>query len=275
MTRVLPNIFTKKLRNIALASQKAMQEIDAEYFNSKTLKELYSDKRFMSTEPNFTFVKSTKTGEPEKIRIKTEIIKMDDGYEDNEYKFFKSNYIYCGEKTFGIIPKNNNARQKKMYAGMMNTYPIDFVGLGIRQDEIQVKKALEKGISSIPRLSVPEATLYHIKMGFKPVEFLERIWSIRHLKFKIQTILKECPDIAKELITPIVKEKKNLFGNRYYLDVNSTIALANLRTIKKLLLEKKQPLNRVKSLNSRTVEMVLDGKNLDYWKSLLSGKYMK
>lgn len=271
MLNISQKLFPPKFKNILLNSHRAMNEIKAEHFNSKTLKELYSNKCFFSKNPDIVKVKSLYTGQPVSIGYKlTKSQNNNELFYRYELYEMESN-IPRGLKTFGI---DTISRQPKMYSGIMKSYYLDLAGIGIREDELQIKEALKKGIKSIPRISFPEAILYHIKMGFKPVEELEIIFSLKHLKEKMEKLMAENPILDRKLFTPIIKVKKTLLGRLFYFDKNSTISLANMRAVKKYL-AKHPTENRAKVFISDNSNLILEGNELKKWKDMISGKLLK
>ena len=93
-----------------------------------------------------------------------------------------------------------------------------------------------------------KATLDHIMRGLKITSF----------------------GIKKDYFTPIVVEKDGIFGKKYYLDINSTQALANFRyakeEIKKGVTRRPEPLNF-----AHNVDMVLDKEGISVWNKMIQG----
>ena len=78
--------------------------------------------------------------------------------------------VYINNNVIGT--KSFHAKGNELIWGNMETRPSDFIGLGIIEDALQIETALSLGIRNIPRESLPEATLYHTKMGYLPIQKL-------------------------------------------------------------------------------------------------------
>jgi hypothetical protein len=159
----------------------------------------------------------------------------------------------------------------KFNPGRMQTNIEDLVGLGIRADELQIREAIKQGVSKIGRISTPKATLYHVRMGYMPKPELVRVRSVQDINSQLSQMT-YYSDIDKKFYTPIIVKKKGLFGPRYYLDTNTTQAIANIRHINYESCG--NPLiAKGLHFSSDHIEMELSGKNLDTWRRMIDGTY--
>lgn len=258
------------------ASQKAMCELYAENFNSKTLKQLFLDPKFRSQEADTVIVKSKETGEPVKVFVRKTFDLLGE-FKNFYYNFYKSKENIAekdllAEKSFAMSFKRNFGFPLiETYAGMMKTKTDEFVGLGIRADELQIKDALAQGATSIRRTSIPTAILYHLKMGFVPRQELVRIKDEAALERTVKEILVDFPESDKHLLTPIVIKKETFWGEKFFIDINNTKAVAFLRKAYHLLKEKPEELKRP-FIRGALVDMELSGENLTKWKDAIDGK---
>lgn len=266
---------TGYLKNALMVSNEAVKELKRESFNSETLRTLFYDKRFQSDKEGVTRVLLRETGEPAEVRIEVETdkkMKVQSGKVVSYYDVFvyKNNGDKIGKKTFYIEHKS---KRKKMKQGYMESRDNDYIGLGIREDQKQIETAFEEGIDYIPRTSYPEALQYHLKMGFTPIQHLRRVRCKADVEKMLSDILDEVDDFTREKVTPVIAEKRGLFGKRYFLDENTTLALTYLRTVKEFFLNNKN-VPRPKSIEGDNVELELKGDNLKVWRNILSGKPM-
>ena len=262
-------------------SDKALEELRHEHFNSKTLRTLFYDPRFKSAEPDTFMIINRETGEPYKVYSLLNLgpNKKDIWY--NVYIYTKEAFseiegyggcAHLGEKNFHMI--KNQFGKLIMDTGFMNSKADDkYIGIGIRADQVHIDFALKNGITTIPRESYPNAILYHLKMGFEPVQKLVRVRSKKKLDKLMAKIYEQSKDIKEENFTPIVIEKKGILGKRYYLDKNTTKAVATLRAVKKHLAETGNLRPRFIN-NADNIDLELKGDNLQVWKNMLNGKPM-
>lgn len=269
-------LFSKPdLSSYITASKAAMQELCAERFNSKTLKTFYSNDEFVSTKPNTVIVQSKITGKPVEIVYELTKQKCSDFIDSLAFGFFKSfddNWSF-GYKDFLIKRPFFGLGKPKFMSGLMSSNVDHLVGIGIRQDELQVREALKMGVKKIPRFSTPKATLYHVRMGYMPKPKLIRIRHPQKIKVEIDKLATNAPDVKKEFFTPIIVEKKGLFGTRYYLDVNTTNAIANIRQIK-YMIDGKPILAKSIRFSGEHIPMELSGDGLETWKRMLDGTHV-
>lgn len=104
-------------------------------------------------------------------------------------------------------------------------------GVGIRLDQLQIERALQLEIENIPRISEPQATIYHTKMGFLPEEKqLIPLKSIKNLKHLYEEIF-ACLTFNINDISPIVLEE----NGKFYLDINRSIYNINFKKWKEII----------------------------------------
>lgn len=274
MASVLRLFSKPDLSNYIAASKSAMRELLAERFNSKTLKTFYSNDEYISTKPNTVIVQSKITGKPVEIFYEFTKQKCSDFIDSLVFGFFKSSddNWSLGYKDFLIKRPILGLGKPRFMSGLMSSNADHLVGIGIRQDELQVREALKRGVKKIPRFSTPKATLYHVRMGYMPKQKLVRIRRPQKIKVEMDKLLKVAPDVKPEFFTPIIVEKKGLFGTRYYLDVNTTNAIANIRQIK-YMIDGKPILAKSIRFSGEHIEMELSGEGLETWKRMLDGTY--
>lgn len=269
-------LFSKPdLSSYLTASKAAMRELLAERFNSKTLKTFYSNDEFVSTKPNTVIVQSRETGKPVEIVYEFFKDKVGPFVDSFIYDFYRKVGDVCniGSKDFQIKKLFFGLGKSKVQTGMMHSNADDLVGIGIRQDELQIREALKRGVKKIPRHSTQRAVLYHVRMGYMPKPKLVRIRHPQRIKVEMEKLLKLSPEVNPEFFTPIIVEKKGLFGTRYYLDTSTTQAIANIRQIK--LMSKGDPL-RAKRIRFKAdhIEMELSGDGLETWKQMIAGTHV-
>lgn len=269
-------LFSKPdLSSYLTASKAAMRELLAERFNSKTLKNFYSNDEFVSTKPNTVIVQSRETGKPVEIVYEFFKDKVGPFVDSFIYDFYRKVGDVCniGSKDFQIKKLFFGLGKSKVQTGMMHSNADDLVGIGIRQDELQIREAIKRGVKKIPRHSTQRAVLYHVRMGYMPKPKLVRIRHPQRIKVEMEKLLKLSPEVNPEFFTPIIVEKKGLFGTRYYLDTSTTQAIANIRQIK--LMSKGDPL-RAKRIRFKAdhIEMELSGDGLETWKQMIAGTHV-
>ena len=270
---VLFNKFSKAdLSYYMRKSQIAMRELTAESFNSNTLRTFFTDDAYRTTKPNTVIVQSRQTEKP--IEIIYECVhNISRRFEDFTFSFFRPNdkSSRLAMKDFLVERSFLPFLKPKFACGLMKTDVDDVVGLGIRADELQVREAIKKGVSKIGRMSTPKATLYHVRMGYMPKPELVRVRSPRDITSQIIKI-SQFSDIDRQFYTPIIVEKKGLFGPRYYIDINTTQALANIRHINYVSCG--NPLiAKGMTFSSGHIPMELSGKNFDTWRRMIDGTY--
>ena len=173
-----------------------------------------------------------------------------------------------GKKQFAMIT-NQDGKKEMRSRCMLSSYDAckraGVKGIGTIEDILHIMYAVKNGIKSIPRYSYAKSTLFHLKMGFTPVQ---ELWQINSL-YDVEKFMKEmvdysAMDIAPQNYTPIIVFK----DGKYYLDKNTTQCIANLRQIKQNydngLGDSVRPFIR-----GQGVEMELTGKNYDIWKRII------
>lgn len=250
----------KYLENLHINSMRTFENFKREnVFNSGTLKEMFSPKYiYRGRKPDTVLVKSLKTGKPVEIYIK-----RDKGCEvySYAYYFFDKAKNFVGEKYFSISDDN------RMLTGYMSSMASElYSGIGIREEELQIKEALKHGIDYIPRSAVGGATLYHTKMGYLPVvnDLLE-VKSENEVNRCMRGIKRKSQDLNPDNLVPIIIEK----DGHYYIDVSTTQAVANVREIKQRLSSSDYTIKELEFLRLEGVGMSLSGEQFEYWKNLV------
>ena len=270
---VLFNRFSKAdLSYYMHKSQRALRELTDESFNSQTLKTFFTEVAYKTTKPNTVVVQSRTTERPIEIAYnRTHKVFSDE--EDFEFSFFYPNdkSWILGVKDFLIRKSIIPFLKPKFNPGLMRTNVDDLVGLGIRADELQVREAIKRGVSKISRYSTPKATLYHVRMGYLPKPELVRVRNPQDIDVQLVKMM-QFADIDRQFYTPVIVKKKGLFGPRYYIDVNTTQAIANIRHINYESCG--NPLiAKGLHFSAGHIEMELSGKNFDTWRRMIDGTY--
>ena len=267
--KIYSEIIHPKLSKAVKESTQIVEKYKNEtVFHSKTMKEILSEKfTYRGNKPNTIYLKSAKTKQPVEAKVLIKVEKdshiKDFYHETYQIRDLKGGLI--GEKTFSIQKQPNNTYQ--MFGGFMETMDNDYLGVGIRLDQLQIERALQLGIKSIPRESLAEAVIYHTKMGFLPIQKdLVQVDKIKDMpKLTKQTFQYACKDIPINQIKPIVVNK----NGKFYIDVNMTQTITNMEESKRLL--KKDNLYRINHIESDSSFLALSGKELDYWKEMIEG----
>lgn len=181
----------------------------------------------------------------------------------------ESQDILLGSKTYFLERGEDGIFH--MFSGSMSSdeelcKKIGVKGIGMLERILQINDAIKRNISSIPCISYARSVLFHLKMGFMPVQHLEQINSLSDIK-KIMDNLKNRSilDVFAENYTPIIVKK----GDNYYLDSNTTQCVANLRQIKNNY--KKFPDRGPRPfIRGTCVDMILDGGNYNLWKDMIA-----
>ena len=269
INKIISKIFYRKLETVTKSSTNKLQQIkEKEVFHSKTLQELMSDRfEYKGAEPNIILVKDNITGKP--VEVCVDIIQEPDatGRVVREvYRLWtKDKKKLIGIKDFYL--KKNTDKTVTMFQGnMVNCNPA-YSGVGIRLDQMQIERALQMGVKSIPRVSYPQAILFHIKMGFLPrTTSLEKLKSLKD----VQKISEDALGLAVHDI-PLKNIRSNPFivkmDDKYYLDINKTIAMSAIDLCRKIL--KNTGVNRVIGLDIATIRMSLRGQELEKWRQII------
>ncbi|MBO5737923.1 hypothetical protein J6R97_01135 [bacterium] len=235
-------------------------------FNSSTLEKLLTPEyTYKGNKPNTIFCIDKKTKAPIEISVKTE--KHTFGRTTQEtYSFYDQKGQKVGEKRFGIEMHPNLGNS--MQTGTMQNFSDDIIGIGIRGDQIQIERALDLGITKIPREAAAQATLFHTKMGFLPIETeLVPVSSYKMAKRKMQNF-----DIAWNYKTeskakPIIQFK----NGQFYLDLNRTNAYNNLQEAQSLC----QSNNKTRiNFRGNSTELELAKSQLMKWQKLIGKNFI-
>lgn len=269
VSNIFANITSPKLSYAARESKEVMRKYSENVFSSKTLHEMLSDSfEYKGGRPDTVLVKDLKTGAPVEVKVLIEqYYKPNSGNLLEEVYSLLDNYgKKIGEKLF--YTKKMSDGKHQMFAGDMKNYKNNLGGVGVRLDQLQIERALQLGIDVIPRKAEPKAMFYHTKMGFLPIERrLVEINNADEIKKIAQNELKDCSKgLNSEKIEPIVIQK----NGKFYLDINKTIANANLQECKNLICRYNS--YRVLSLESTGAHLELSGKELEHWKELLKNR---
>ena len=264
----------KYLQNLTIESKKIFNNFKKEnVLNSDTLKLMFSPEyKYRGKKANTFLVQSLATGKPAEITAKYVFSKniyraIDTCYETHQYNFFDKLKNELGYKYFYIQYNLNKPHIKSMLVGFMDTVASHdaYRGLGVREDEIQIKAALDNNIKSIPRSAVGSATLYHTKMGFLPMQDnLIEVKSEFDVERYTKQLAKTSLDIKEQNFRPLII--RNL--GKYYIDVNRTQAVANVAEIKDRIKEGYSATD-LSYLELDAVAMKLSGQELEYWRSLI------
>lgn len=257
---------TKYLEQLVSKSKKIYDNFKkANVFHSKTLAEMFSP-AYVNKNPNSNtvLVKSLKTNKPTEIFVKRRQFEKT-AKKLYDYGFFNDSEEEIAYKYF-YIQNDEKSGLNEMLSGFMTVEANNlYSGLGIREEEMQIKDAIKYNIAEIPRYSLGHATLYHVKMGFLPIQGgLNEIKTIKDIEYHINLLSQKSRDIKLKNFKPILIKK----GNSFYIDLNTTQTIANVNEIKQRLTEgcTKQDL---KFMDLSCVELKLSGEELEYWKKLI------
>ena len=249
------------LNTAVKTSEKLLETFKREnVFNSKTLHEMFSPK--FTSETKAIYAKSKTSEEPVEVFIKNDS-KSHGMVTDFVYNIFDKNYNHIGLKTFQVVDSPSQRIGSYMKPGRMENSQCGIAGLGVIEDAIQIETALQHGIKKIPRDSAARATLFHTKMGFLPKQELVEIKTADDILDLLKDIIKKSPDIKPKNYKPIIVQK----DGKYFLDINTTQALASVREIKERLLQDGG--YRLEKLNAAGIDLELSGEELNTWKKIL------
>ena len=266
--------FEKEIPKLMRKSEEAMQELSNEGLNSETLKAIFM--------PNF---KPKNPGRMMAVSTKVPSQPVEVGYKINQNGKYVTIKIFSnepqkellGQKQF-LISQDRKGRPL-MLNGCMSSEEeackkAGVKGIGIIEDILQVKCAIENGINKIPCYSRAKATLFHIKMGFKPNQWLEEINSLFDIERIMKGIIYERgSDVSPKHYTPIIVSKGSK-QKKYFLDTNTTQCIANIRQIKENY--KKGITNGPRPfLEGVGIDMTLEGENYDFWKRNVKEMFSK
>lgn len=251
-------------------SRKSSQEVlrlkQELLFQSKTMKELFTDAfEYKGNEKGVIYLMDRATGKPTPVLVKIKqnpFMGKKEHVVENLYLINPENNLIVAHKHYDINLVEGG--KKIMYQGEMGTYDTNFVGAGIRLDQIQIARALEIGAESIPRSSYPQSVIYHMKMGFLPIENLELMKSTRALnKYARRNYKSHYSKLSSKYFKPIVVRKEN----KFYLDKDWTLVRACVLKCKEVLESTKK--SRVRGFDSFIIRMQLSGEELAKWKKIL------
>ena len=260
-----PSSFEIKMAELMQKSEEARQEIARESFNSETLKTLCSP-GFRTQKPNCLMAVSTQNpNSPVEVCYRktqeNDVVNIDIFLNGRDK-------LILGTKSYVVETDNNGnmiMKSGSMHSDEDACEKAGVKGIGILERIIQINDAIANGIKSIPCMSYARAVLFHLKTGFLPVPKLTEIKTL----YDLDTIMAKKTkyvgsDIDPKNYTPIIVSK----DGKYYLDENTTQCVASLRQI--LQNYKAGYSDGVRPfIRGRCVELVLEGKNFDFWKRLL------
>ena len=253
------------------ASRKSVKEVsrlkNELVFQSKTMKELFTDAyEYKGAEKGIIYLKDKLSRKPTPVRVEVvqnPFMGNKNHVVENVYLVNPTNNLVIADKNYDIKILENG--KKIMYQGSMSTYDPNFIGAGIRMDQIQIARALELGIDSIPRSSYPQSIIYHIKMGFLPLENIEPMRSLSSIKKYIKSNYKDnnYTKLPIKYFRPIVVQK----DNKFYLDKSWMLVRAWVVKCKEVLAKTQK--TRVRGYDTFTIGLKLTGNELNTWKNLL------
>ncbi len=264
---VLQNKFEKEMEAAIQKSAEALQELSIENMSSETLRAYYMPNFKPKTDGHLMAISAGHPNQPVEVgyRINNDagLIKVDIFTTGNEETIL-------GTKCFYVTDKNG---KMEMCNGSMASdedacKQVGVKGIGTLEDILQVKYAIENGINRIPSYARAYSTLFHLKMGFKPLPLLERIQSLGDVEKIISKMINEPGStISSRHYTPIIVSK-GTGKKEYFLDTNTTQCIANIRQIKddykKGLCCGARPF-----IQGRGVDMTLEGDNFSIWKQMI------
>ena len=261
ITKLTSPQLTKLAEN---TSVKIKQLKDKYVFQSKTMQELFTDIfEYKGNEKNIIYLKNRTTGKPAPVIVEifnTPYLSKNDLLVEDINLYDINTKQLIAHKHYYIKTLKN---EKVMYQGEMETYSSDYIGAGIRLDQIQIARALEQGIQKIPRTAYPQAIIFHLKMGFLPNNLNIGITSKKELNKYIKKICEQYRKyIPNKYIEPLVTENK---GN-FYLEKNWTITKACIQKCEDIL-DTSNP--QIRNFDDFPIFMTLDKEELTKWKTLI------
>lgn len=269
VNRIISRILYPKLTTAAERSAMQFQQMkEKNVFRSKTLQELLSDRfEYKGNEPNIILIKDKTTGNPVEVfvDIKQDVAVLGDIIREEYSIWTKDKKSLLGEKDF-FIKKVSLDNVCMVQGNMENCNPL-YSGVGIRLDQMQIERALQLGIKSIPRTSYPQAIIFHTKMGFLPL-------TTQLIKLKNLKVVNKFSEHEFKLAVydiPVENMRSNPFvvkmDGEYYLDVNKTVAMSSVDMCEDILANTNE--GRVLGLDISGIRMSLRGEELEHWKDII------
>jgi len=265
---IITQLKSPRLYRTHKTSAKEISKLKEQFvFQSRTLNELFTDAfEYKGKEKGIIYLKDKITGRPTPVIVKI----SQKPYFFNKRNMVEESVYLINPKTKTVIAdkhydlKNIDKNKKIMYQGEMHSYDDNFVGAGIRMDQIQIARALELGIEYVPRTSYPQAIIYHLKMGFLPIEDLQLLHSIKELKKCIKSTYQNFhKKLPQKYFKPLIKQN----NHKFYLDKGWTITRASILKCQEIL--KKAQNTRIKDFDSFAIQLQLRNEELEKWKNLL------
>lgn len=264
--KLITQISEPRLYKASKKSIKEVMEIKQKYLmKSKLLQELFTDEfEYKGNKKGIVLLKNRTTGEP--VPVKVDISQK--VFSEHTQMSVESCKLYDIEKEQLIAQKDYYLKKQGsktiMYQGEMLSVKPEYAGAGIRMDQIQIARAVELGVDSIPRTACAQAIIYHTKMGFLPKEDALYIDNIKDANNFIKGLYTKLDtNLPPQVFYPIIFEREGLF----FLDRNWTLASACLKKCQQIL-EATQS-HRILDFDNFTVLMKLSGKELAKWRDLL------
>lgn len=249
-----------------LRSKEALNELSGESFNSGILKTLMSPE-FKPKNPNCMMaVSAAKPYRPVEVGYTLE--------QDGRFvalDIFTKDDVILGQKTYTKgIDRDGNMKMGSLHMSSdeQACEMAGVKGIGTIERILQIRDAIQEGITKIPCTSYAKAVLFHLKMGFLPVPELKRVNTMS----EVDKLIKEMTErpsagISPQNYTPIIVSKGKS-NPEYFLDVNTTECLADLRQIKQDYINHPECGVRP-SIKGQCVEMLLEGQNFETWRDII------
>lgn len=245
------------LNSLVLKSKKALSEYKSSVFKTATLKELMTDKfEYSGEKPNTLLVKNLENGEPVELNVLYDLYDISPKTINERWILYDSAGNTVGYKDYGIEKDYNNKISMKI--GTMHNFNKNLKGIGTRLDQLQIERALCFNINSIPRTALPQSTFYHALMGFLPSE--TTLVEIKNNNLE-RAMKKAFYFIENIDFDPIIIMR----NNRYYIDVNKTLACTNFKNSKEAYNSEIEN----KRVPGRPSFLTLSGEELLHWKNIL------
>jgi len=270
------NPYEKDFGELIKNSKIAMHEMAEENFNSQTLRTLFSPD-FRPQNPGCMMAVSTQNpGKPVEIAYKKTTEMGANSEEWGTLDFFtkEAEENLLGKSQY--LVKTNPKGKKEMIHLYISSEEeackkAGIKGIGIIEDILHIKEAIGNKVESLPCTSYAKSVLFHLKMGFRPVQELKKVYT----PYGIEDVMKESlkySNISSKNYTPILVSK-GLFNKEYFLDVNASKCASSLRQIKQNyadgLCNDMRPY-----VNGQCVKMVLDGENFNIWKNMIKKAHL-
>ena len=239
-------------------SNEHMSNFKKTAFQTSFLKSLICDKfEYQGTKPNTLLVQNKITDELTELQVDFEQTFITPDLIREDWKLFDKKGNLVGTKYYGIEKRPDN--KIYMRTGSMTTLDNIYRGIGTRLDQLQIERALQTGIESIPRTAQPQATFFHVMMGFLPLE--GRLIPVENNL--AETMEKTFFHLNKIDFDPVLVEK----NGKIYIDCNKTLANANLIKCKSIC--EKKGKGKIKKIDGKPTNLELSNDELKQWKEII------